>query len=174
MASKLKNYYYFQKENFELTVITARTINVNIYGEVFTNGTFNISAINTAFNALIASGGPTNLGSVRKIQVTRPGQKPKNLDVYLYLNNPSITQDFYLNENDFIFVPIAEKLVTISGEVNRPYKYELINNENLNDLLKFAGGLTVNALKSNIKIKRIEDDSVRIIDLNLTQLEKIG
>ncbi|MBK7524159.1 MAG: SLBB domain-containing protein [Saprospiraceae bacterium] len=174
MASKLKNYYYFQKENFELTVTTARTINVNIYGEVFTNGTFNISAINTAFNALIASGGPTNLGSVRKIQVTRPGQKPKNLDVYLYLNNPSITQDFYLNENDFIFVPIAEKLVTISGEVNRPYKYELINNENLNDLLKFAGGLTVNALKSNIKIKRIEDDSVRIIDLNLTQLEKSG
>src|SRR5690606_35824820 len=72
MAARLRSYYYYQKENFELTVTTARTINVNIYGEVFTNGTFHISAINTAFNALIAAGGPTDLGSVRKIQVTRP------------------------------------------------------------------------------------------------------
>jgi protein involved in polysaccharide export with SLBB domain len=59
MASRLRNYYYFQKENFELTVATAsRTLNVNIVGEVFNNGTYNISAVNTAFNALIAAGGP--------------------------------------------------------------------------------------------------------------------
>lgn len=55
----------FPKENFALTVATARTLNVNIVGEVFNNGTYNISAVNTAFNALIAAGGPNNIGSAR-------------------------------------------------------------------------------------------------------------
>src|SRR5690606_21537089 len=137
MAARLRSYYYYQKENFELTVTTARTINVNIYGEVFTNGTFHISAINTAFNALIAAGGPTDLGSVRKIQVTRPGQKPKTLDVYEYLNNPVVSQQFYLAENDFIFVPVADKLIKIEGEVNRPFQYELLTGENLTELIKY-------------------------------------
>lgn len=174
MASRLRNYYFFQKENFELTVTTARTINVNIYGEVFTNGTFNISAINTAFNALIAAGGPSDIGSVRKIQVTRPGQKPKTLDVYAYLSNPVISQDFFLAENDFIFVPVADKVVTITGEVNRPFSYELLKNENLLELIRYAGGMKVNALKGNIKIKRIENDSIKILDVNFTNLEKSG
>ncbi len=174
MASRLRNYYFFQKENFELTVTTARTINVNIYGEVFTNGTFNISAINSAFNALIAAGGPTDIGSVRKIQVTRPGQKPKTLDVYAYLNNPVISQEFYLAENDFIFVPVAEKVVTIKGEVNRNYQFELLANENLKELIKYAGGFKVNALKGNLKITRIENDSIKVIDVSYADLELKG
>ncbi|MBK9736168.1 MAG: SLBB domain-containing protein [Saprospiraceae bacterium] len=174
MASRLRNYYYFQKENFELAVTTARTINVNIVGEVFNNGTFNISAINTAFNALIAAGGPNDIGSVRKIQVLRPGKKPRNLDVYQYLQNPVISQDFYLAENDYINVPVAQRLVTISGAINRSFRYELIENENLTELIKFAGGLKVNALKSNFQVKRIENDTIRIIDLDYASLEKTG
>jgi protein involved in polysaccharide export with SLBB domain len=88
MASRLRNYYYFQKENFAYCCTTARTLNVNIVGEVFNNGTYNISAVNTAFNALIAAGGPNNIGSVRKIQLLRAGKKSKTIDVYQYLQNP--------------------------------------------------------------------------------------
>lgn len=166
MASKLKNYHYFNKENFELAVVTSRTININIVGEVFNNGTFNISAINTAFNALIAAGGPNDIGTVRKIQVLRAGQKPKILDVYKYLQNPNLSQEFYLADNDFINVPVAQKLVTISGAVNRAFRYEMIDNEGLKELIDYAGGFKANALKGNLQIKRIENDSVRIIDLN--------
>ena len=172
MASKLRNYYYFQKENFELTVTTARTVNVNIVGEVFNNGTYNISAVNTAFNALVAAGGPNDIGSVRKIQLLRAGKKPLTLDVYRYLQNPIISQEFYLAENDYINVPVAENLVRISGAVNRPYQYELLKNEGLSDLISFAGGLKATALKSNLQIKRIESDSVRIIDIDWAELQK--
>lgn len=174
MASRLRNYYYFTKENFELTVTTARTLNVNIVGEVFNNGTFNISAVNTAFNALIAAGGPNDIGSVRKIQLLRAGKKPVTIDVYKYLQNPILSQEFYLAENDYINVPVAQKTVTISGFVNRPFKYELIDNEQLKELVAFAGGFLANALKGNLQIKRIENDSVRIIDVNFTELEKSG
>ena len=174
MASRLRNYYFFNKENFELTVTTARTLNVNIVGEVFNNGTFNISAVNTAFNALIAAGGPNDIGSVRKIQLLRSGKKPVNIDVYKYLQNPIISQEFYLAENDYLNVPVAQNLVTITGAVNRPFKYELLDNEQLNELISFAGGLKANALKGNIQIKRIENDSVRIIDVNYAELERSG
>lgn len=172
MSSRLRNYYYFQKENFQLTVTTARTLNVNIVGEVFNNGTFNVSAINTAFNALIAAGGPNDLGSVRKIQLLRAGKKPLVLDVYQYLQNPVVSQDFYLAENDYINVPVADKLVTINGAVNRPFRYELIGNEQLVELIRFAGGLKALALKGNIQVKRVENDTIRIIDVNYAELEK--
>jgi protein involved in polysaccharide export with SLBB domain len=173
LASKLSTKYYFQKENFDVTVTTARTVNVNIVGEVFQSGTFNISAVNNAFNALVAAGGPNNIGSVRNIQIKRPGSKKDlYLDVYKYLQDPIISQEFYLLENDFIYVPVAEKLVNISGAVNRSFRYELLNNEHLNELIKFAGGLKANALKGNIKVTRVENDTVRIIDVNLYELEK--
>lgn len=172
MASRLRNYYYFQKENFALTVATARTLNVNIVGEVFNSGTFNISAVNTAFNALIAAGGPNDIGSVRKIQLLRAKKKPQTIDVYQYLQNPVISQEFFLEENDFINVPVAEKLVILKGAVNRPFQYELIRQEGLAELIKYAGGLKANALKSTIQVKRIEFDSVRVIDVNWTDLER--
>lgn len=174
MASRLRNYYYFTKENFELTVTTARTLNVNIVGEVFSNGTYNISAVNTAFNALIAAGGPTDIGSVRKIQLLRAGKKPVIIDVYKYLQNPVISQEYYLAENDYINVPVAQKLVSVKGAVNRPFRYELIENEQLKELVGFAGGLRANALKGNIQIRRIENDTVRIIDVNYADMEKSG
>ena len=170
MASRLKNYYYFQTENFELAVTTARTLNVNIVGEVFTNGTFNISAVNTAFNALVAAGGPNDLGSVRKIQLLRAGKKPVILDVYKFLQNPVLSQDYYLAENDFINVPVAENLVVIKGAINRPFQYELLKSEGLEELIQYAGGLKATALQSNIQVKRIEYDSIRIIDVNWADL----
>ncbi len=174
LYTKLRTKYFFQRENYELTVTTARTLNVNIVGEVFNSGTFNISAVNTAFNALIAAGGPNNIGSVRKIQLLRAGRKPVSVDVYKFLQNPIMGQDLYLAENDFINVPVAQKVVTIKGAINRPFKYELIDSEGLVELINFAGGLKATALRSNIQIQRIEFDSVRIIDINYNDILKSG
>lgn len=154
----------FNEQDFAFTVVSARAINVNIFGEVDINGTFNISALNTAFNALIAAGGPSDIGSVRNIKLNRPGMKPKTLDVYEFLKNPIIANEFYLQENDFIHVPVAEKVVTIKGEINRPQNYELVKDEGLTALINFAGGLKNNASVANVQIKRIENDKERIID----------
>lgn len=170
LIKSIRNYSLFSTEEFQLSVTTARTLNVNIFGEVYNNGSFNISAVNTAFNALVAAGGPTNLGSVRKIKLLRPGQKAKTIDVYQFLNDPTVSQEFYLQENDYIQVPAAEKLVTIYGAVNRPFRYELLENENLNALIKYAAGLLPNAVRRNIQVTRVENDKATIIDLNYSDL----
>ncbi|MBK7010360.1 MAG: polysaccharide biosynthesis/export family protein [Saprospiraceae bacterium] len=171
LKRNFRNYYLFSPDNFKLSVTTARTINVNIFGEVFNNGSFNISAVNTAFNALVAAGGPGDLGSVRQIKLLRPGKAPKNIDVYQFLNNPVVSQEFYLQDNDYIQVPIAQKLISIKGGINRPMQYELLPEENLNHLLKYAGGIKAGALKRNVQVKRFENDAEVILNVDLSELE---
>jgi len=174
LAVQFRKYYPFRRENFEVKVTSQREISVNIFGEVENNGTFAMSAVNTAINALMTAGGVTEIGSVRKIQITRAGQKPRILDIYAFLKNPALSQQYYLNENDFIFVPVAEKMVSVSGEVKRPCGYELLEKENLKELIEYAGGLTIDAIRNNIQILRTEGDSLRIIDVDLTSLNKAG
>ena len=171
LKRKFSNFYNFGPNQFEISLNFSRTINVSVVGEVYNFGSFNIPAINTAFNALVAAGGPNDIGSVRKIQLMRAGVQPRTIDIYKYLSNPSIESDFYLQENDIINVPTAEKLVSISGAVKKPFIYELLANENLKDLIKYARGLKPNALKKNIQIIRYEDDEEKIIDVNYIELE---
>ncbi|MEM1322167.1 MAG: SLBB domain-containing protein [Bacteroidota bacterium] len=174
LESRFAQYYRFRPEEFEVTITYARTITINIYGEVFSPGSFTIPATNTAFNALIASGGPSDIGSVRNIKLHREGEIPRQIDVYEFMNNPSVREDFYLQENDFIHVPVAERVVSIQGAVRRAFKYELIEGENLLTLIEYAGGLDDNAYRNNIQIKRYVDDEERLIDVNLSQLLSNG
>jgi len=170
LKARLGNYYNFGPNQFEVTLNFSRTINVSVVGNVFNFGSFNIPAINTAFNALVAAGGPNDIGSVRKIQLIRAGDPIRTIDMYKYLQNPEIEKDYFLQENDYIFVPVAEKLVTVSGAVRKPFKYELLTNENLKDLFIYAQGLKPNAIQSNIQIFRYENDEEKIIDVNWREM----
>ena len=174
LESRFSNYYRFRPQEFEVTLNFGRTINVNIVGEVFNYGSFNIPAINSAYNALVAAGGPSNIGSVRKIQLLRAGEAPKTIDIYKYLLDPNIQEDLYLEENDFINVPTSERIIGVKGAVKRPFKYELIGNENLLELVEFAGGLNSNAIRKNFQIKRYINDIEEIIDVNYEDLIKRG
>ncbi|MBP7272636.1 MAG: SLBB domain-containing protein [Saprospiraceae bacterium] len=169
LLKKFSNYYNFLPNQFEATLNFSRTINVSIVGEAFNYGSFNIPAINTAFNALVAAGGPTDIGSVRNIKLLRAGKEPVKIDIYQYLQNPSISSDFYLEENDIIHIPIAEKTVEIQGEIFKPFRYELLDNENLFELINYAGGLRPEALLQNIEITRLQDDKEILINVNLLE-----
>ena len=83
---------------------------------------------------------------------------------------PEVQYDFFLQHNDIIFVPVAERLVKIDGAVKRPFWYELVEGENLIQLIDFAGGLQDNAYKENIQVRRISGDREMLIDVNLQEL----
>ncbi len=150
----------------------SRNITVNITGEVFNPGSFNIPAINTAFNALVASNGPNQNGSVRNIKVVSGTQATRVLDIYKFTMNPKIADDFFLSNNDYIYVPIAGRVVNIKGSVKRPYFYELIDGEDLKELIQYAGGLEADAYYRNVQVKRYENNEEMIIDINLGDLIK--
>ncbi|MBL7818155.1 MAG: SLBB domain-containing protein [Saprospiraceae bacterium] len=168
-------FYRFTPEDFLVSVNASRIVVVNIVGEVFKPGSFTLSAGNSAFNALVAAGGPTNIGSVRNIRLIRAGSnEKKRLDVYEFLLDPSVARDFSLFENDYISVPVAERVVTIAGAVKRPFKYELINGENLMKALTYAGGLAENAYQTTLQVKRFVNDREKIIDVKYKDLKTSG
>lgn len=170
LRSRFGQYYRFAPEQFAVALTTTRTISVNVFGETVNSGTFTLSAINTAFNALVAAGGPSAIGSVREIKVIR-GKQTKILDVYAFMNNPSVQYDFFLEDNDVIYMPVATRVVSIAGAVRRPFRFELIAGENLSQLVQYAGGFNANAYGGIVQVRRFDKDKQVLIDVNWRQLQ---
>jgi len=166
--------YMIENSQFDVTLNYSRVINVNVVGEVELPGSYTIPAINTVFNLMSFIGGPTKLGSIRNIQIKRNGVVIRKFDLYKFLNEPERQDDYFLQNNDYVYVPMSNKLVTISGAVKRPYKYELLENEAFEDLLRFAGGYRANALTNYIQIQRYIDNKAVLIDVDLDSLRLSG
>ena len=170
VRSRFAQYYNFRPEEYELTINYTRSINVNIYGEVLNPGSYTIPALNTGVNALVAAGGPSDIGTVRNIRIISGSGQGRQMDLYEFLLDPGVSKDFYLADNDFIYVEVAKRVVEVLGAVNRPMRYELKDGEQLKKLIDFAGGFTDRAYKANIQIKRFENDAEKIIDLDYRNL----
>lgn len=169
IRSKLSSHYSFRPDQIVVTISTARTLHLNIYGEVGVQGGFTVSALNTVFNALAAAGGPTAIGSVRNIQLSRAG-KTQRLDLYKFMTNPTDGSFYDLQNNDVIFVPVAQKIVSIEGAVYRPMRYEMIEGETLTDLIGYAGGVTDQAYSDYMQIERLEDGQKKILEYSLNNV----
>lgn len=157
----------------EISLAYSRSITVNIVGEVFKPGSYKIPALNTAFNALIAAGGPTDIGTLRNIQLRRNGKVIKTFDVYAYLQNPGSDDDFFLQDNDYLVIGTVGKLVNISGAVKRPMTYELLPGEELAKLIHYAGDLNANSLGRSMVLQRYIDKNLRLFPLNWDSLSAL-
>ena len=166
IRSKLASSYSFRPDQIAVTITTARTVMVNIYGEVGVQGGFTLSALNSAFNALAAAGGPTRIGSVRNVQLSRGG-KTSRLDLYKYMTKPDPNAQYDLQNGDVLFVPVADNIVTIEGSVNRPMRYEMVAGETVKDLIRYAGGVTYNVYPDYLQIERQEGGEIKILEYEL-------
>ena len=169
IKTRLAQHYSFREDQIAVTLSTARTVTVSIYGEVGVQGGFTLSALNTAFNALAAAGGPTRMGSIRNIQRSRGG-KVTRLDLYKFITGGESGEEYDLQNNDVIFVPIADKIVRIEGAVNRPMSYEMVDGETLLDLLGYAGGLRNEAYPNYVQIERFSGGEKVLLEYNLSQV----
>lgn len=171
IQNKLAQHYSFRPDQIAVTITTARTVSVSIYGEVGVQGGFTFSALNTAFNALAGAGGPTAMGSVRNIQISRGG-KVSRLDIYQFMKNPTVGTPYDIQNGDVIFVPIAQKIVTVKGAVNRPMRYEMIDGEGIKELIDYAGGLIYNAYMEYVQVERFENGERKYMEYNLDEVMK--
>ncbi len=174
IAKRLGSFINPQNTQYEITMNYVRNIGINILGEVKKPGTYQIPAINSVFNALNASEGPTQKGTIRNIEVRRDGKLLKKFDVYEYLLNANSNQNFYLQENDVIYVPMLGKVVELTGAVRKENRYEIKEGEGFRKLLEFAGGLRPNAYTDNIKLERFVNQKLEVINLNLTEILEGG
>ena len=165
IKGRMSPYFNLGSNTFAFNLAYSRTVTVNIVGEVINPGSYKLPAINTAFNALMAAGGPSDIGTLRDIKVIRSGKVVKILDVYAFLLNPTADNDYYLQENDYISVGTNHAIVTIAGSVKRPMKYELLPGETLKQAIAFAGGFAPNAHTASLQVQRQAEEEQVLLDV---------
>lgn len=145
-----------------LTLGNARTIQINVMGEVVQPGTYALSSFSTVFHALYRAGGVNEIGSLRNVQVTRNGKTVAKVDVYDFIMKGKTQDDIRLQEGDVIIVPAYEALVQISGNVKRPMKFEMKKNETLATLINYAGGFSADAYTRSLRVVRQNGEEYEI------------
>jgi protein involved in polysaccharide export with SLBB domain len=138
--------------NLNIAVGNIRSIKVILTGEIVKPGTYTLPSLANVFNALYSSGGPTENGSFRSIELIRGGKKIANLDIYDFLMKGEMSDNLRLQDQDIIRVPVYQSRIEIVGEVKRPGIFELRTGESFKDLLSFAGDFTENAFRSRVKV----------------------
>ncbi|MBR4772059.1 MAG: SLBB domain-containing protein [Bacteroidales bacterium] len=145
--------------NIRLSLGQIRTIQVNILDNVDSPGSYRLSSLSTVFHALYMAGGPSGVGTLRNIKVSRGGKIAGTVDVYDYLINGSSASDMRLEEGDVILLPAYEMMVKATGLVKRPMRYEMKAGETLADLLKYAGGFDTGAYTESVTVTRQNSSS---------------
>jgi protein involved in polysaccharide export with SLBB domain len=154
-----------EKVDLELSLQKARTIVVNITGQVEAPGTYTISGFSSVLNALYAAGGPNEVGTYRDVKVIRSGKVVYSVDLYDYFTN-GIYPNIYLRDQDVILVkPYQIQTELVSG-FKQLSLFEMKENETVSDLINLSGGLSSNAFKSAIFIERFDDFSKSIFEVD--------
>lgn len=160
-----------QNTYLELTLGGIRSIRVSVLGEAIKPGNYTLSSLSTAMTAIYQAGGPNELGSFRKVQVIRNNKVVATLDLYDLLLLGIQRNDIRLQDNDNIRFQTFDKRVEITGTVKRAKIFEMLPNEPLGKLIYFAGGFAANAYKNRLKVTRLTEKELKVIDVTANQYE---
>jgi len=154
-----------------LSLKELRTQTIHVIGEAFLPGAYQVPAVMTLFNALYIFGGPTDGGSLRKIELRRTNGKRIIFDLYDFLISGDASKDVPLQPGDTIFIPPVESRATVQGEVNRPGIFEVLPGEKLKEVLAFAGNAKATGVSQRVSHSTVEPGQglkLNDVDLNGT------
>jgi len=158
LSSKFKNL------KVDATVEKIRKFNVYLTGFVNSPGMKTVDALDTLVDALILAEGVSKNGSLRNIEIKRKtasGVYVIRVDLYdLFIKGYPI--DIKLKDGDVIYVPPIGNVVAIAGEVKRSAIYELKNQNSLNEILEFAGGINPSSSEAFVRLMRYSKDGIVI------------
>ena len=153
-----------EKVDLELSLQKARSIVINITGQVEGPGTYTISGFSSVLNALYAAGGPNEIGTYRDIKILRNGKTVYSIDLYDYFANGKYP-NVYLRDQDVILVKPYEAEIELLEGFKQLGLFEVKKNESVTDLLKLSGGVTSNAFKGKVFIERYDDFSKKMVEI---------
>jgi polysaccharide export outer membrane protein len=163
--------------NIDVTMGALKTIPIFVLGDVKRPGAYTIGSFATITDALLISGGPSDIGSMRNVQLKRNGKVVTSFDLYNLLIKGDKSRDLVLQAGDVVFVPVVGKLVGIAGNVKRPAIYELKDLHDLQNMFDLAGGIIPTAYTQQIQVERIVRNERSIIvdinDKNLTRAREV-
>tara|TARA_Y100000768_G_scaffold388808_1_gene387385 strand:+ start:23141 stop:25069 length:1929 start_codon:yes stop_codon:yes gene_type:complete len=128
------------KSFIDLTLGELKSINVHFVGYVNIPGVHIVHPFSNVISGLIQAGGVDNKGSLRNIKIIRNNELISTLDLYDYLIKGKSLSEIRLMDQDIIYVPSRKSTVSITGRILNPGYYEILDEEKLDDLIKYAGG----------------------------------
>ncbi|HAT8499790.1 OtnA protein [Vibrio vulnificus] len=147
-----------------------RTMQVFVMGDAYKPGAYTVSALTTISQAIYYSGGFSESGALRNVQLKRNGQVIRKLDMYDLLLKGDARNDIRLLPGDVVFIGVLGNTISIDGEVNRPAIYEIKPGETYKQAIQMAGGFTANAYRDQIEVKRYAAKGARdALTLNFSQ-----
>lgn len=149
--------------SLDVMLAVPKLIRIGVTGEVREPGQYTITALSSVLDAVAQAKGPTDIGSLRDIQVYRGDRLVHHIDLYDYLLKPGSGVYGQLQSGDQVFVPICKKRIQVTGEVYRPAIYEIHPDrpERLTDMLTLAGGTTDYAFLAKVEFSRLQDNGIR-------------
>ena len=159
LKSKLSKIYgdIGSSSHIKLTLNRARSITVNVVGDVTVPGAYALPALAQVSSALFMAGGLEETASVRDICLYREGRCVGRFDLYAFIFKGDYAEDMKLQDGDIISVPSYHSVVRMDGSVKRPMKYEIREGESVADLISYAGGFGEDAVTDRIFLERRED-----------------
>ena len=145
--------------NFDLSVSLGqlRGLRVFVVGPAQRPGVVTLSSQSTLLSAVVAAGGPSSAGSMRKILLRRDGKVISELDVYDFLVQGDKSKDVQLAAGDVVVFQPAGPRVAVTGSIDTPAIYELKSaQEPLSSVLRYAGGAPVLANANRVQLERID------------------
>ena len=149
--------------NFDLSVNMGqlRSIQIYVVGNARQPGSYTVSSLSTLVNALFSSGGPSEQGSMRRIELRRNGKVVTTFDLYDLLIDGDKSHDAPLLPGDVIYIPPVGPQVAIAGSVHVPAIYELKGTETAGQAIALAGGLSTMAAKQEAQLDRTNQNGAR-------------
>jgi polysaccharide export outer membrane protein len=146
-----------------VTMGQLRSLRVFVVGDVAQPGAHSVSALSTITGALYASGGISEVGSLRNIELKRRGATVSRFDLYDLLLRGDTSSDVQLQQGDAIFVPPLGLTASVAGEARRPAIYEFRTGATVGDLVQMSGGLTPQSAAKAATLQRIDVSGERIV-----------
>jgi polysaccharide export outer membrane protein len=162
--------------NIDITMGTLKSIPIFVLGDVKRPGAYTVGSFATITDALLIAGGPSEIGSMRNVQVRRKDKVLTTFDLYDLLIKGDKSKDLMLQAGDVVFVPVTGLLVGVAGNVRRPAIYELTHKNDLENLFDLAGGIIPTAYTQQIQVERVQKNERQIVvdidDKNLTRAKE--
>lgn len=137
----------------QLVLSSPSTFKITVAGEVGTVHETRVSGLVRVSS--VVSANATNLSSRRFVTVEDADGNINRYDLFLAQRFGDMSQDPYVRPNDIITLEKAQRRVSITGAVERPGTYELLEGENLTKLIDYyASGFGELADRENITLSR--------------------
>lgn len=165
----------FRQAEVSVSLISLRTFNVTVMGEVKQPAALRVTAAERVSDALIRSEAfkrsDAQTASMRRIELRRTQPDTTVIvDLFRFMRLGDQRANPFLKEGDVIFIPKFREQAAIYGEVRAPGVMEYVSGDSLYTYIRFAQGIDESsAFLDSVEVIRYNADRIttRSLTLNL-------